>query len=150
MIVSAGVAAPTVLRDTLATIPEIVSLVTGASNELKVYWLGTSKATPLPYIITQYYMPYGEKDPRYADDLWLVYGQTASPAAGAELAAAIEKLNMMEPVMASYPELECAKQAPLRVIYPYQYRYQAQNEPIFKLGSIVRVRLYLGEFDNGN
>lgn len=131
----------TVLRDTLKTIPEITSLVT-LKGQQKIFWQHVDDTIPMPYITTSHYLPYGEKDPRYSDDLWLVIGHTGDMAVANQFANAISKLDTMMPDTTAFEEV-CAY-APLRKSLPYFYRYQVQNRPLFKVGSIIRVRLYLG------
>lgn len=133
--------AVTVLRDTLKSLPEIQSLVTW-EGEQKIFWQHVDDTVALPYIALSHYLSYGEKDPRYCDDLWMVVGHTASMAVAASLAQAISKLDNLMPITSFFDEV-CAY-APLRKTAPYFYRYQVQNVPNFRVVSIIRVRLYLG------
>lgn len=141
MIVAQATAVPTVLRDTLKSLPSVQSLVTW-NGEVKVFWQHVDDVVPLPYIVTSYYMPYAEKDPRYCDALWMVVGHTTKMDVASQLASAIHELDNVYPDTTAFEDV-CAY-APLREVQPYFYRYQVQNVPNFRVGSIIRVRLYLG------
>lgn len=143
MIVAQDTAVPQILRDTLVSLPSVQSLIEW-NGQLKVFWQHVDDVVPLPYIVTSYYMPYEERDPRYCDALWQVVGHTANIETAGHIANAINELDMMYPDTSAYPDV-CAY-APLRKVMPYFYRHQVQNTPIFRTGSIIRVRLYLGSF----
>lgn len=148
MIVAQDTAVPTILRDTLKSLPSVQALVSW-NGEQKIFWQHVDDVVPLPYIVTSHYMPYdAAKDPRYCDNLWMVVGHTANIDHARQMANAINELDAKWPDTSAFEEV-CAY-APLRKVQPYFYRHQVQNVPIFRAGSIIRVRLYLGSLLNGN
>jgi hypothetical protein len=134
----------TVLRDTLLTLNSIRAL-TEWNGQHKIFWAHAPDTVPHPYIVMTHYWGGDEKDTRYADSWWLIYGHTADMATAVKFSNAIAELKGVWPITTAFNEV-CAY-APLKKINPYFYRYQVEDRSFFRAGAVFRIRLFLGSIE---
>lgn len=137
----------TVWRDSLAAIPEVQALVTweGVTPvQYKIFWEHVKAGVAMPYITTNHMMGSRLKDHAYSDTTWKIVGHTGDMDTAVALADAISKLDKSDPVTTAYPGV-CGVTY-IEETLPIFDRYQVQNNPLFVVGAMYRIRLYLGTY----
>ena len=142
MTISAEQASVGVLRATLLDIPDVVDLVQW-ENGAKIFWEHVPDIVPNPYIVIKHYYGGKEKDPRYTDDVWLIFGHTADMETASKFSGAIAALDNAKANTDGFPNV-CSYFRVYKTA-PYFYRYQVQDRVFFRAGGLFRLRLYLGE-----
>lgn len=134
-------------RDSLIAIADVRAL-TDLDGQMpaayKVFWEHVRDDVPLPYISSNHIVGGKLKDHRYSDTTWKIVGHTGDMDTATALANAIAQLDKTDPVTTAFPGV-CG------VIYieetmPIFDRYQVQNVPLFVVGGLYRMRLFLGAY----
>lgn len=127
-----------VLVDSLASIPDVVTLV-----GTKIFWEHADADEELPYIVLTHIMGRRDLDNSYSDTTWKIVGVTASMVTAEALANAIGQLDHLDPVTTAY--VGVCGYIYIEETLPIFDRYQLQNNPLFQVGGMYRLRLNLGE-----
>jgi hypothetical protein len=132
-----------ILRATLLSIPEVVSLVTSPSGIVRVFWQHVPEEVEWPFIVFSHITGGLDHDAKLqASDTWYkVVGQTANMEQAEALANAIGKLHRINPV--STISGVCGYTW-ITEMTPVFDRINLQNFSYFVVGGIYRLRLSLG------
>ncbi len=135
-----------VLRDTLKDEVTLTAHVgAGISARIVWEWMNEAGEEDYPYIKCIYMSGGSANDAKGSDDsdsMWKVVGVTASQPETRTLANAInEALKNVMPITTNVADVE--SYTPIQEIMPIYESYKVNNIPIYEVGALFRLRLYL-------
>lgn len=142
---SAQLIGATVLRETLLSIPAVLPLVEW-NGQYKVFWEHVDSDVPLPYIVITHMLG-GEDNSahsRAADMTFKVVAHSGNMNSVPDLMNAINGLHNMQPVCTTYSAIAIGYTT-IEEELPIFDRYTVQNNPLFMVGGLYRLRLSIEE-----
>lgn len=143
---SAQLITATCFRETLLTISGLPALLGLWNGQTKIFWEHVDEDVPLPYIVTSYMMG-GEDNSaqsRASDITMKVVAHTANMAEVPDLMNAISGLQNLLPVCTTFSSI-AIPYTTIEEEMPVFDRYTVQNNPLFVVGGLYRLRLSIEE-----
>lgn len=131
------------LTDTLLDITGLPAKVLATDGTYKIFWMHVDDAEQLPYITIQPITGGSDSDfvkSEATDMVWEVVGVTANMTTAIEFAELIGKLHRKMPVTDNVPAVGYTY---ITWVMPIHRRKVTQNNPIFEVGGLYRLRLSL-------